>query len=143
MTRIVTAAVALFVLVVIVLWVRHQRAEQTRKLRLAELVATARVKDGTRIDAIRRAQAHEDAPATRHPCGYRARAKIVRLSSMDEPGGSLREIVAAVAEQREPAPWSHELDVNDGRAFLYDYGAERVVCVGVDADDPHGTLIAY
>jgi hypothetical protein len=49
---------------------------------------------------------------------------------------------AAVAEQREPAHWTYELDVVDGRAFLFDYPARRLICVGRDADDPHGTLVA-
>jgi hypothetical protein len=62
---------------------------------------------------------------------------------MRSRGGSVHDVTAAIVGEREPQPWTHELDVVGGRAFLYDYGAERVVCVGTDAEDPHGTLVAY
>ena len=69
--------------------------------------------------------------------------RVVRLDSLTARGGSLHDVNAAIADEKEPAPWTQELDVVDGRAFLYDYGAERVICVGSDAEDPHGTLVAY
>jgi hypothetical protein len=136
------AAVALFVLVVVVLWVRHQRAREAKNRRFAEVLATANAQDARRIDGIREA-AKKPSPSEPRACPVKTRVRIVRLAGLDARGGSLNDVAAAIAEEREPKPWSHELDVVDGRAFLYDYDAGRVVCVGSDADDPHGTLIAY
>jgi len=81
-------------------------------------------------------------PSTR-PCPLTMRAKIVRLERVDARGGRLPNMIAAIAEEREPAPFTYELDVVEGRAFLFDYAARRIVCIGKDADDPHGTLTAY
>jgi hypothetical protein len=142
LTRIVTAAVAVFVAVVIALWIRHRAAIDRHNARLAEIVATARAKDAKRVSALREA-AMKGMPEEPRACPLRARVKIVRVSSMDAQGGSLHDVIASVAEQREPSPWTHELDVIGEQAFLYDYRAERVLCIGRDAEDPHGTLVAY
>lgn len=141
-TRITTAAAIVFVVVVIALWVRHRSALDRRNALLAEAVATARAKDERRIAALREA-ATKPTPADARACPHKSRARVVRLSSIDERGGSLHDVIAAAAEQRDPSPWSHELDVVDRRAFLYDYDAGAVVCVGTDAEDPHGTLVAF
>ena len=142
MTRSAIATVALFVIVVIALWVRHQHAREEKNRRLAQVLAEVCAKETRRIEAIRQA-AMKPAPDPPRPCPLEKRVRIVRLESTSAGGGSLRDVTGAIAEQREPQPWPFELDVVDGRAFLYDYAAERVVCVGSDADDPHGTLVAY
>ena len=136
------ATIALFVIVVIALWVRHQHTREEKNRRLAEVLADVRAKEARRIEAIRDA-ARKPAPEHPRACPLERRVRIVRLDSTSAGGGSLRDVTAAIAEQREPQPWPSELDVVDGRAFLYDYTVERVVCVGSDADDPHGTLVAY
>ena len=90
------------------------------------------------------AEARTKEPIERRPCPV-GRSRVVRLESAKQIGGELRDVLDALRDQREPKEpfaWSYELDVVDGRAFLYDYGAERVVCLGTDADDPHGTLVA-
>lgn len=142
MTRLWTAAVALFVVVVIVLWVRHQRARDARNRRFAEALATANANDTRRIDAIREAMT-KPMPEAARPCPVKTRVRVVRLEGIGAQGGSVHDVIAAIAAEREPEPWSQELDVVDGRAFLYDYDGARIVCVGSDAEDPHGTLVAY
>lgn len=142
MRRLRTAAVALFVLVVVFLWMRRQRAREATNRRFAQLLATATTKETRRIEAIREALA-KPAPEPARPCSVTTRVRVVRLDAIDARGGSLHDVAAAIAEEREPQPWPRELDVVGGRAFLYDYDLGRVVCVGSDADDPHGTLVAY
>jgi hypothetical protein len=142
LSRARTAAIALFVLVVIVLWLRHQRAREEKNRGLTEVLATANAKEARRVDALREA-VKRPMPEPARPCPVKTRVRIVRLATIDARGGRLHDVVAAIAEEREPKPWSQELDVVDGRAFLYDYDADAVVCVGRDADDPHGTLVAY
>lgn len=142
MNRARTAAIALFVIVVLVLWVRHQRARDERNRRFADVLAKAKVKEQQRIFALRAAAARP-LPVSPQACPVKTRVRVVRLESMAAPGGSLHDVNAAIAEEKEPAPWVLELDVVDGRAFLYDYLTDRVVCVGADAEDPHGTLVAY
>jgi hypothetical protein len=142
LNRVRAAAVALFVVVVVALWVRHQRALEERNRRLAEMLVTASAKEARRIEAIREA-ASKPIPEPPRPCPVKTRARVVCLESIGARGGSQHDVVAAIAEQRDPQPWPLELDVVDGRAFLYDYTEERVLCVGRDADDPHGTLVAY
>jgi hypothetical protein len=137
-----TPAIVLFVVVVLFLWVRHQRTHGERNRRFAEALATAKVKEAQRILALRAAAA-QPLPATPRACDVKTRVRVVRLDSIAAPGGSLHDVTAAIADEKEPAPWILELDVVDGRAFLYDYVTERVVCVGTDAEDPHGTLVAY
>lgn len=142
MTRAWTAAVALFVLVVVVLWIRHQRAREERNHRLGQALALASEKETRRIDAIRDASA-KPMPNPGAPCPVKTRERVVRLDHLGARGGSLHDVIADIAEQREPKPWRFELDVVGARAFLYDYEDERVVCVGSDAEDPHGTLVGY
>lgn len=141
-TRTASAIVALFVVVIVVLWVRHQRAREDRNRHLAQVLALASAKEARRIDEMREAAA-TPMPSAPRACPMKTRVRVVRLESMQAHGGSLNDVMAAIAEQREPQPWSHELDVVDGRAFLYDYAEQRVLCVGTDAEDPHGTLVAY
>lgn len=141
-TRAASAIVALFVVVIIALWVRHQRAREDRNRLFGQVLALANEKDARRIDGIREALA-SPVPSTPRACPMKTRVRVVRLESMRASGGSLHDVMAAIADQREPQPWSHELDVVDGSAFLYDYAAERVLCIGTDAEDPHGTLVAY
>lgn len=142
MNRARTAAVALFVVVIVALWLRHQRAREERNRHLGHVLVAACAKETRRIDAIREA-ATKPLPDAPRPCPVKTRARVVRLDSITSKGGSLHDVTAAIAEQRDPQPWALELDVVEGRAFLYDYGEERVACIGSDADDPHGTLVAY
>lgn len=142
MNRARTAAIVLFVVVVLVLWLRQQRMREERNRRFAEIFATAKAKDEKRIAALRAATSSPPSGAPR-ACPLKERSRVVRLDSITARGGSLHDVNAAIAEEKEPAPWASELDVVDGRAFLYDYDAERVICLGSDADDPHGTLVSY
>lgn len=142
MNRLQTPAIALFVIVVVVLWVRHHRMRAERNRRFAEVFAATKAKDEHRVAALRTAMA-APVPESPRACPVRTRVRVVRLESISARGGSLHDVNAAIADEKEPAPWRQELDVVDGRAFLYDYDAERVLCVGSDAEDPHGTLVAY
>jgi hypothetical protein len=142
LSRARTAAIVLFVVVVLGLWIRHQRARDERNRRFAEALATTKVKEAQRVVALRAAAA-QPLPTSPSACPVKTRARVVRLDSIAARGGSLHDVTAAIADEKEPAPWLLELDVADGRAFLYDYVRERVVCVGTDAEDPHGTLVAY
>ena len=57
--------------------------------------------------------------------------------------GALRLTHTLPSERQAQATLATARRVIDGRAFLYDYSAERIVCIGSDAEDPHGKLVAY
>jgi hypothetical protein len=149
-TRVIAAIVGTFVVVVIGLWIRHHLREERQKAHLAEIVADARWEDAQRIAVLKKYFEPRDAGAAggygttgARRCAW-PRSRIVRLSSVEAPGARLGEVLKAVSEGREPEDLLHdELDVVDGIAFLYDYGQRRIVCLGFDREDPHGTLVAH
>ncbi len=151
--KIATAAVTVFVVVVVVLWTKRRIAHEREVARLSAYVERARVMDAARITWVRSLANEPPAGGDFGACPLEAmeKARVARLASPDDRGAYLAEALSEIANGREPLPlaaWTYELDViaSHEKAVLYDYARDRALCVGsvrglAEGDDPRGRLV--